>query len=799
MTAGSVGARWGESPGGLKTQLPDEASKGAVLRGNIPFQRKLNFAGRDTVLQTINHKLVADDRDVRRVAVWGLGGVGKTQIAIEFAYRNAGAYDLIWWLRAEDRSRLTDDFLSLGEYLQLEETASLSRSALITAIRDRLEKDGRWLLIFDNAEKPDALTPYLPRACRGDVLITSRNHLWGDLATPVPVKIWERAESVEFLDMTLSGPCGMEGDNLADDLGDLPLALAQAAAYINQTGIVIPEYRKLFGERREELWGKERQPFGYADTVRTTWSLALSHIRKSHPTSLALLVLFAQLGSGSLTNYRSLAHTFRPPVDDVIADPLKLNEAIAPLRLYSLVDVNGDVIVIHPLVRSVVLDYQRSEALAAREDRSVVSVPATSAQVSTASSSGSNAQILTQPAESDSATSAQVSTASSSGSNAQILTQSAAQDLLRAAPKPVVNEIRELFGALYLSNPRYMSDYEAVLQFVKRRFSSFILVDEDKLFEAIEAANATESDWARVNTLVRPLLAVLPRSSECFTRLTSLPEEIVAASVVVDFQTRGDYPDSPESMYLSVIDYCGIGKPAWVVLEQAIREARSITDLEDVVRIGRRDLGDEFEKRYLKLRRKPYDDELAKYVIQQNEERKAHEKRESIEREERQSRLAAELKKYEINRDVTRTPSRRELELMRQRLETYLVEVDRISDLKPYQGNDPLLELKTVSEQAKTIFGKYYPQVCRDIVLLVHNLTSDRAPPDVAVSTAPKLRRILESVRDLMEMDLAAVASKVEGSGGQLLPVVRALLACTVFTLTLGGLLFGTMIWILTK
>jgi hypothetical protein len=344
----------------------------------------------------------------------------------------------------------------------MDETASLDRPALINAIRDHLEHFRRWLLIFDNAEQPDELIPYLPRVPQGDVLITSRNQLWGELATPISVKVWERTGSVEFLDKALSSPCGIAGDELAGDLGDLPLALAQAAAYVNRTGVSITDYRKLFRDRRDELWGKEKRPLGYSDTVSTTWNLALNHIKKSSPESSALLVLFAQVGSGSLTIYRSLSETFRPPFRDILADPLSLAEAIAPLREYSLVDVNGDLIVIHPLVRAVVLGYQGSELVTETRDLPFVGTSTRAPTTSSASSASGPPKILTIPS---------------------------ARDLLQAAPKSLVDEIRELFGVLILMHCQgNTTDFEAVLLFVMRRFSTTVLLDREKLTDVIEVA-----------------------------------------------------------------------------------------------------------------------------------------------------------------------------------------------------------------------------------------------------------------------------------------------------------------------
>jgi hypothetical protein len=109
----------------------------------------------------------------------GLGGVGKTQLALEYAYRYKEAYRLVWWLRAEEPATLAADYAALADPLQLPQRAAHAQPETIAAVRQWLEDHDGWLLILDNASEPAAIHPYLPRSQRGPVIVTSRNLGWG--------------------------------------------------------------------------------------------------------------------------------------------------------------------------------------------------------------------------------------------------------------------------------------------------------------------------------------------------------------------------------------------------------------------------------------------------------------------------------------------------------------------------------------------------------------------------------------------------------------------------------------------
>jgi hypothetical protein len=151
---------------------------------NVPYPRNSQFTGREDLLAALQGARTEAQPVVLTQVLRGLGGVGKTQLALEYAYRYGGTYRLVWWVRAEDPATLASDYAALAAPLQLPEQAASDQPETIAAVRRWLERQEGWLLILDNAPAPAAVHDYLPRSPRGHVLITSRHVGWG--ARPGP-------------------------------------------------------------------------------------------------------------------------------------------------------------------------------------------------------------------------------------------------------------------------------------------------------------------------------------------------------------------------------------------------------------------------------------------------------------------------------------------------------------------------------------------------------------------------------------------------------------------------------------
>jgi hypothetical protein len=209
----------------------------------VPLRRNPQFTGRHELLGELARKLAHG-----RVALTGMAGIGKTQLALEYAYHHAHEFDLVSWLRAEEPTTLQEDYAAIAKPLGLPEAQERELAVVAYAVRRELSRRERWLLVFDNATEPKEVLPLLPEGT-GQILITSRHPTWPLIAS-FGMSPLARAASVDLV-LARTGQQDREAaDALADELGDLPLALEQAAAYVHQTKIALGDYLELIRARR---------------------------------------------------------------------------------------------------------------------------------------------------------------------------------------------------------------------------------------------------------------------------------------------------------------------------------------------------------------------------------------------------------------------------------------------------------------------------------------------------------------------------------------------------------------------
>jgi len=345
--------------------LPERASAPVMARPPerarlwmVPFSRNQNFTGRAVLLHAIREHFLANPSRPAPLALFGLGGVGKTQLAVEYASRYAldeRSYSQVFWLRSDEPSVLASSYAGLARELDLPEKSETEHELKVRAVQQWLQWNEGWLLVFDNAEEPSAVRPYLPLVHRGHVLITSRNATWGELAAPLPVQVMERTESIEFLHTRTRQEDAQAAAALAEALGDLPLALAQAAAYIEQTGRTLGGYLALFERRRQELLTHPPVPVDYPHTVAATWDLSLEQVRAQSPAAVDVLALCAFLAPSPLPTAWLVkgAKVLPSSLSEVLADELRMDGALGTLRRYSLVQLSQQELVLHRLVQAV--------------------------------------------------------------------------------------------------------------------------------------------------------------------------------------------------------------------------------------------------------------------------------------------------------------------------------------------------------------------------------------------------------------------------------------------------------------
>ena len=326
---------------------------------NVTHRRNPNFTGRDRLLKDLRAVLTSWKPAALTQAITGLGGAGKTQLALEYAYRHAGDYAIVWWLRAEEPAKLAADYAGLAESLGLPEKDETDQRVISGAVRRWLQQNSGWLLVLDNARDPGEVRDYLPQAPTGHVIITSRNPNWGGIASPLPVPVMERPKSVEFLLKRTDQDDEAAADALAEALGDLPLALEQAGAYMESTGRSLPDYLALFRKHQARVLKKGAPPKEqYPGTVMSTWELALQEVREACPPAADLLNLCAFLAPDDIAKELLVGGAEHLPkrLADAVGDSMAFDEAVAALRRYSLVEVAGDALSVHRLVLAVTRD-----------------------------------------------------------------------------------------------------------------------------------------------------------------------------------------------------------------------------------------------------------------------------------------------------------------------------------------------------------------------------------------------------------------------------------------------------------
>ncbi len=327
--------------------------------------RNPRFTGRDGMLAELRRRLRTGEGTLVVQALYGLGGVGKTQLALEYAHRFAADYDLVWWVDAEQPVLIPHQLAALAARLGLPLGPTLADTVerLLAELRGR----HRWLLVLDNAERPADVADYRPGST-GHVLITSRYPGWGALGGRLEVDVLARAETIALLQARLPALDTELADKLAAELGDLPLAAVQAAGYLEQSDLPAADYLRRFRSCRADLLSRG-EVLGYSGRLDTTWALSLERLAGEEPAAVQLLQLAALLAPEPipLHVFSNHAALLDEPLRETATDPDALADTVSTLVGYSLARRFPDGFQVHRLVQAVIrhqLSPERQQATA---------------------------------------------------------------------------------------------------------------------------------------------------------------------------------------------------------------------------------------------------------------------------------------------------------------------------------------------------------------------------------------------------------------------------------------------------
>jgi tetratricopeptide (TPR) repeat protein/DNA-binding XRE family transcriptional regulator len=360
---------------------------------HVPYRRNPFFTGREEVLMHLYNGLRSDRTPnlTRIQAISGLGGIGKTQVAIEYAYRYRDHYQAIFWINVSTRDALSADFVTLAALLDLPQQHEEDQDIVVRAVKRWLDTHTHWLLILDNLDRLEMIVDFLPVHDTGDILLTTRMQALGTIAQGIEVDKMGWEEGVMFLlRRTKAVVPGTSLDQVSEEnwaqaseivttLDGLPLALDQAGAYIEETHSGLSQYLDLYGIRRKELLLRRgRFPIDHPHSVATTWSLSFQQVGQESRAAADLLCLLAFLNAEAIPEEVIIlgAAELGTELGKEARDPLKIDNIIELLLRYSLIRRTPEEksLSIHRLVQAVLKDSMDKDAQRLWAERAIRAV-----------------------------------------------------------------------------------------------------------------------------------------------------------------------------------------------------------------------------------------------------------------------------------------------------------------------------------------------------------------------------------------------------------------------------------------
>src|SRR5258708_2270831 len=340
---------------------------------NLPPWRTPYFTGRAEVLAALHQKLSGGKYVALTQAISGLGGIGKTQIALEYVYRYRNSYHDILWTSADTHAALVASYETLARRLRLREREERDPNKVVAALKRWLAEHKGWLLVLDNVEELSLVNRFVPPDRQGAVVLTTRRQVTEPVAQAIEVDALSEEDGALFLlkrtrRLTLEG--SLENAPTEDitvahrsarQLGGLPLALDQAGAYVLETGCSLAAYLELFRHRQQMLLRRRGTvPTDHPQSVTTTFTLAFERVQQRSEAAHELLRFCAFLAPDAIAEelLSVRADTPGPFFQPISPAPLALNQALEVLCTFSLIRRHSEskTISMHRLVQAVVKD-----------------------------------------------------------------------------------------------------------------------------------------------------------------------------------------------------------------------------------------------------------------------------------------------------------------------------------------------------------------------------------------------------------------------------------------------------------
>jgi tetratricopeptide (TPR) repeat protein len=375
----------------LTLDLPERLIRAFFGRTVNLRDRNRQFSGRKAELGVLNEHLSRYGISAITQALVGIGGVGKTELALEFCHRNQHRYDSVFWVRADDLANIREDFIAIYDslklttrdrvysYLSKREKDEIDENPEVRAVLSWMASNKDWLLVLDNVEKPELLPRFLPQKGGGHVIVTSRRRdlpVGGHAPTAMTLHEWPPDTAVAFLWDQLperwrqQNPRDREyAVRLSELLGGLPVLVAGAGRYIKEKSLSCRQYFGLFEKRGLEMFThKDSTPHDYNQSATVVWRETMAAIdeqsvgdsRFTYSADLMRIMAFLNPDSIAISFFESSLSV----LDEASRDKGNhvLGEVLDPLQVFALISKNekSEMFTTHRMIQRVIRDSMKA-------------------------------------------------------------------------------------------------------------------------------------------------------------------------------------------------------------------------------------------------------------------------------------------------------------------------------------------------------------------------------------------------------------------------------------------------------